>query len=186
MPHRAAVLFLVLLLAVPAGAQDAPDSGTPTGVLTRPPAILKQVEASFPPEAQAQGLAGTVVMEVDIGADGKVLEARVVQPAGHGFDEAALEAVRQFEFYPRGGGRAPAPVRIQYASSSSTGPRWWRRRPRRRRRPVNFCGVVLERGTRNPLDGAQVVVEPGARCARPSPARTAASSSRACPRAPCR
>ena len=74
MPHRAVVLLLVLLLAVPAGAQDAPDSGTPTGVLTKAPALLQQVEARFPLEAAAQGLAGMVVMEVDLGADGKVLK----------------------------------------------------------------------------------------------------------------
>ncbi|MFL5357657.1 TonB-dependent receptor domain-containing protein [Archangium sp.] len=161
MPHRAAVLFLVLLLAVPAGAQDAPAPGTPTGVLTKPPALLKQVEASFPPEAQAQGLAGTVVMEVDIGPDGRVMDARVVQPAGHGFDEAALEAVRQFEFSPAEVDGQPAPVRIQYAYEFLYRPQVVEAPPAPKEEVVNFSGTLLERGTRNPLAGATVVVDAG-------------------------
>jgi TonB family protein len=161
MPHRAAVLFLVLLLAVPAGAQDTSDAGTPTGVLTKPPALLEQVEASFPPEAQAQGLAGTVVMEVDIGADGKVLDARVVQPAGHGFDEAALEAVRQFQFSPAEVDGQPAPVRIQYAYEFLYRPQVVEAPPAPKEEVVNFSGVLLERGTRKALAGATVVVDVG-------------------------
>ena len=161
MPHRAAVLFLVLLLAVPAGAQDAPDAGPPTGVLTQPPALLKQVEARFPPEASAQGLTGTVVMEVDIGADGKVMDARVVQPAGHGFDEAALEAVRQFEFSPAEVDGQPAPVRIQYAYEFLYRPQVVEAPPAPKEEVVNFSGVLLERGTRKALVGATVVVDAG-------------------------
>jgi TonB family protein len=158
MPHRAVALILVLLLAVPAGAQDAPDAGTPTGVLTKPPALLKQVEARFPPEASAQGLAGTVVMEVDLGADGRVMDARVVQPAGHGFDEAALEAVRQFEFSPAEVDGQPAPVRIQYAYEFLYRPQVVEPPPAPKEEVVNFSGVLLERGTRKVLAGVTVVV----------------------------
>jgi TonB family protein len=161
MPHRAVALFLVLLLAVPAGAQDAPDAGTPGGILTKPPAILEQVEARFPPEAQAQGLAGTVVMEVDIGADGKVMDARVVQPAGHGFDEAALEAVRRFRFSPAEVDGQPAPVRIQYAYEFLYRPQVVEAPPAPEEEVVNFSGVLLERGTRKALAGATVVVDAG-------------------------
>jgi TonB family protein len=161
MPHRAVVLLLVLLLAVPAGAQDAPDSGTPTGVLTKAPALLQQVEARFPPEAAAQGLAGTVVMEVDLGADGKVMDARVVQPAGHGFDEAALEAVRQFQFSPAEVDGQPAPVRIQYAYEFLYRPQVVEAPPAPKEEVVNFSGVLLERGTHKALAGATVVVDVG-------------------------
>jgi TonB family protein len=161
MPHRAVCLLLALLLALPAGAQDAPAEGTPTGVLTKPPTLLKQVEARFPPEAAAAGVAGTVVMEVDIGADGKVLDARVVQPAGHGFDEAALEAVRQFEFTPAEVDGQPSPVRIQYAYEFLYRPQVVETPPAPQEEQVNFAGLLLERGTRKPLAGATVVVDAG-------------------------
>jgi TonB family protein len=150
MLHRAALLFL-LLLAAPVGAQQAP-------VLTKAPSILDQVEARFPPEAAAQGLGGTVVMEVDIGADGAVLGVSVVQGAGHGFDEAAVEAVRQFQFSPAEVDGKPAPVRIQYAYEFLYRPEVVQAPPAEPSSVVNFSGVLLERGTRKPLAGATVVV----------------------------
>jgi TonB family protein len=166
MPHRAIPLLLAVLLALPAGAQEAPAGSPPaesppTGVLTRPPVLLQQVEARFPPEAAAAGLAGTVVLEVDIGADGKVMDARVVQPAGHGFDEAALEAVRQFTFSPAEVDGQPAPVRILYSYEFLYRPQTVEAPPPPQEESVNFSGVLLERGTRKPLAGATVVVQSG-------------------------
>lgn len=161
MPHRALALLLFLLLAVPAGAQESPETGAPTGVLTKPPSLLEQVEARFPPEAAAQGLAGTVVMEVDIGADGQVLDVRVVQPAGHGFDEAAVEAMRQFRFSHAEVDGQPAPVRIQYAYEFLYRPELVEAPPAPTEEVVNFTGMLLERGTRKVLAEATVVVDAG-------------------------
>jgi TonB family protein len=161
MPHRAIALLLVLLLTVPAEARAAPEAAPSTGVLTRAPTLLEQVEARFPAEAAEQGLAGTVVMEVDIGADGRVLEVRVVQPAGHGFDEAAVEAVRQFLFTPAEVDGQPAPVRIQYAYEFLYRPQVEEVPPAPTEEVVNFTGVLLERGTRKALAGATVVVDAG-------------------------
>ncbi|SET78901.1 TonB-dependent receptor [Stigmatella erecta] len=158
---------LALLLASSAGAQ-APDAGTPpsadagapTGVLTRPPELKRQVEAPYPPEALAQQLEGTVVMLIDISETGAVTDVQVTEAAGHGFDEAAVAAVRQFEFEPAEVDGAPAPVRIQYAYQFV-----WRAPPPAEgsadapvEAPVNFSGRALERGTRAPLVGAEVAL----------------------------
>ncbi|HSO40285.1 MAG TPA: TonB family protein, partial [Labilithrix sp.] len=60
-----------------------------------------------PEEARKLGLEGNVGLELVVGEDGRVTEARVTSAAGHGFDEAALEAVRSFVFEPaRQGGNA--------------------------------------------------------------------------------
>lgn len=147
-------LLLALLVALPSAAQS-PDGG-PTGVLTRPPALLKQVEAAFPAEALDAGVGGTVEMEIDIGADGKVTDARVTKSAGAAFDEAALAAVRQFEFSPAEVDGQPAPVRIGYSYEFFF-------RPQAVPQPVaedvvNLQGTVLERGTRTPISGASVLV----------------------------
>ncbi|MFP2928493.1 TonB-dependent receptor domain-containing protein [Pyxidicoccus sp. 3LG] len=159
--------ILCLLVASGALAQVAddagtPDAGAPTGVLTRPPVLARQVEAAYPPDAAAQQLEGTVVMFVDISETGAVTNVEVTQPAGHGFDEAAVEAVKQFQFEPAEVDNVPAPVRIQYAyqfvfrpapppegtDGGAAGPE----------APVNFSGRALERGTRKPLNGAEVVL----------------------------
>src|SRR6476469_5330568 len=114
-------LALLLLLWTPLAAAQTPppaDGGTPPpaqGVLTKPPAIVRQVEAVYPPEALQQQLSGTVQLQVDISETGAVTEVQVLEPAGHGFDEAAVAAVRQFQFSPAEVDGAPAPVRITYA-----------------------------------------------------------------------
>ena len=69
---RSLILSPLLVLLVSGAA--------PAQTLTKPPELLRQVEADFPPEMLEAGTGGTVVMEMDIGADGKVLDARVVQP----------------------------------------------------------------------------------------------------------
>jgi TonB family protein len=153
--------FLVLFICGAASAQE--DAGAPKGVLTKPPAILKQVEAIFPTEMLDAGAGGTVVMEVDLGADGKVMDARVIQSAGAAFDHSALEAVRQFEFTPAEVDGVPAPVRIQYdyefffrpevvttALDPDAGTP---------DNVVNFEGTLVERGTRTPLPGATIAID---------------------------
>jgi TonB family protein len=161
----ASVLCLLLATGAVAQAPDAgappPDAGTPTGILTKAPVLKRQVEAQYPPEALAQQLEGTVVMLIDISETGAVTEVRVTQPAGHGFDEAAMAAVRQFEFEPAEVDGVPAPVRIEYAYQFV-----WRTPPPPEGReteavpepPVNFSGRALERGTRRPLAGAEVAL----------------------------
>ena len=146
---------MLLLCGAASAQQDA-------GVLTKPPALLEQVEAVFPPQMLDAGTGGSVVMEIDIGADGKVIDARVIQSAGAEFDQAALEAVRQFEFSPAEVDGVPASVRIQYTYEFFF-------------RPevvtvaldpdagtpdnvVNFEGTLVERGTRAPLPGATIAI----------------------------
>ncbi|GMU58811.1 MAG: hypothetical protein AMXMBFR34_05740 [Myxococcaceae bacterium] len=162
-----ALLAWLLLFPVVAFAQGGEDAGPPTGVLTKPPALLKQVPAVFPPELADAGVSGTVVMEVDLGADGKVLDVRVVQSAGEAFDAAALAAVRQFEFSPAEVNGQPAAVRIQYAYQFFFQPP---PEPRGAEldagvdagaEVVNFSGRIVERGTRDPLPAAQIVVGTG-------------------------
>jgi TonB family protein len=82
--------------------------------LTKPPALLKFVEAPYPAvEPKPQGDVA-VVMTILIDAAGKVGEAQVSESGGAAFDEAALAAVRAFEFSPAEIDDKPSPIRIVY------------------------------------------------------------------------
>ncbi len=161
------LLALLALLSSTALAQtEASDAGA--GVLTKPPALLHQVEATFPPEMADAGVGGTVVMEVDLGPDGKVMDARVVQSAGAAFDAAALAAVKQFEFSPAEVDGQPAAVRLQYSYQFFFKPQAVQVEADAGIDdagtpvlPVNLSGQLVERGTRIPLAGATVVVGEG-------------------------
>lgn len=147
----------LLLLATAAFAEGSADAGQ-TGVLTKAPALQKEVEAVYPAELADAGSTGVVQMEIDIGADGKVMDARVVQSAGQAFDEAALQAVRQFEFSPAEVDGVPAPVRILYTYQFVFRPQVVEAAPKPVEEVVNLSGTLLERGTRNPLANATVAV----------------------------
>lgn len=62
----------------------------------------------YPPEAQAKGIEGYVVVQYDVDAGGRVINATVVaaEPAGV-FDAAALETVSSWRFRPARGTRQP-------------------------------------------------------------------------------
>ncbi len=128
-------------------------------MLTKAPELLHQVEAAYPPEAADAGLGGTVVMEIDLGDDGSVTDARVTQSAGPSFDASALEAVRQFKFSPAEVDGKPMAVRLQYSYTFFLRREVVEVPPAPDAGPVvNFAGRLIERGTRVPLPGAAVLV----------------------------
>jgi protein TonB len=74
-----------------------------------PPKKIKDVKAVYPQGSLTGRLRGTVVIEATIGTDGKVYEARVLRSIA-GLDQAALDAVRQWEFEPARLDGAPVAV----------------------------------------------------------------------------
>jgi len=121
----------------------------PTGKLTKPPRLLKFFQAPYPESERAKA---AVALAISIGADGKVVDATVVDSGGPAFDEAAVLAARQFEFEPAEIDGVPAPVRIQYRydfvlteAAPSAAPK-----------AADFGGVVRDRKTGKPLAGVTV------------------------------
>ena len=104
-----AAVLLGALVAGSAGAQPAPTPPPAT-----PPAVATYVQAEYPQAARDAGREAAVDLEIVIGPDGLVRDARVVTPVGDGFDEAALAAVRQFVFTPATKDGQPVAARIQY------------------------------------------------------------------------
>ncbi len=78
------------------------------------PTLIKEVKPVYPPEAVGSNAEGTVETEVTVGLDGKVTDARIVRSIAV-FDEAALTAVRQWEF-----SRPSQPVAVNIELSFST------------------------------------------------------------------
>ena len=64
-----------------------------------PPRKTKDTKPDYPREAQDKRIQGVVIMEVVIGPNGKVRDARVLRSVP-GLDQAALAAVRKWEYAP--------------------------------------------------------------------------------------
>lgn len=106
------------LLSTAGRGQEGPSEPVaepaPAAPRLSPPELLEASEAEYPPEARAQRIQGTVVLQLAIAADGSVTEATVVAPAGHGFDEAAQAAALRFRFRPAERAGQPIAARIRY------------------------------------------------------------------------
>ena len=76
-----------------------------------PPMKIKDVQPVYPAIAQSARVAGAVIIEATIGEDGKVLDAKVVGSIPL-LDQAALDAVRQWEYRPTLLNGVPVPVLI--------------------------------------------------------------------------
>jgi TonB family protein len=79
------------------------------GGRVKAPTKIKDVKPVYPAIAQAGRVAGTVTIEATIGPDGKVIDAKVVRSIAL-LDEAALDAVRQWEYTPTLLNGVPVPV----------------------------------------------------------------------------
>ena len=88
---------------------DAPRGPVRVGGNVRPPTKLFDVKAVYPDKARGAGVRGSVILEITIGTDGAVTDARVLRSIPL-LDEAALQAVRQWRFDPTLLNGVPVPV----------------------------------------------------------------------------
>ena len=77
------------------------------------PRLLKRVNPIYPQEAQDAHIQGIVVLEARIETDGKISDVRVIDSIPE-LDDAAIEAVKQWEYEPAllNGQRVPVAMRI--------------------------------------------------------------------------
>jgi TonB family protein len=113
------LLIAAVLCSGRAHAQGSPAPTDPPAPVdpaaeVRPPEIVTFVEAPYPPAAEAEKREGAVELLITIDKAGAVTEVSVVTPAGFGFDEAAVAAVKQFVFKPATKGGVPMASRIGY------------------------------------------------------------------------
>jgi len=90
-------------------SQDASDPPMRVGGTIKPPTKLKNVSPAYPPDAQEAKVQGVVIIEARIERDGSVSRARVLRSIPM-LDDAAVDAVRQWEFTPTLMNGAPVPV----------------------------------------------------------------------------
>ena len=75
----------------------------------KPPVKIKDVQPLYPAIAKNAKVSGVVVIEATIGADGKVADTKVLRSVPL-LDQAALDAVQQWEYQPSTQDGKPVPV----------------------------------------------------------------------------
>lgn len=82
--------------------ERGPSRGEALSGLNSPegPSILELVKPLYPSLARRLGKEGTVLLKLHIDEMGRPLEVEIIKRAGYGFDEAALNAIKQSRFRP--------------------------------------------------------------------------------------
>ncbi len=65
-----------------------------------PPRVISSPDPVYPRDAEIAHLQATVIVWLVVTEDGKPVDVRIKQAAGHGFDRAAYDCVRQWTFAP--------------------------------------------------------------------------------------
>ena len=87
----------------------APTAPVRVGGNIKPPTKIKNVNPTYPPIAQSARVQGIVIIEATIGQNGTVQEAKVLRSIPL-LDQAALDAVKQWQFTPTLLNGVPVPV----------------------------------------------------------------------------
>ncbi len=136
-----------------AAAQEPPPSAA-APALARGPELVHLEPAVYPEAAAASGLEVEVRLLLELDDTGAVVRTEVLEPMGHGFDEAAQAAVQASTFRPAEDASGPIAVVVEFTYAFTLDSQ----------EPLaatvdNLGGVVRQKGTRVPLAGVEVRVE---------------------------
>ena len=104
-----AVGILGGLEVAPPPPPPPPPAPVRVGGNVKPPEKIRDVPPVYPPVAQSARIQGIVILEAIIGPDGKVAEVKVLRSVAL-LDQAAVNAVRQWEYTPTLLNGVPVPV----------------------------------------------------------------------------
>lgn len=109
------VFFVVASVAISvAPGMSADDCVYAPGNGVSLPVVVKEVRATYPPTAKDGRIGGAVLLESVVRPDGSVGSVKVLKSlnAKQGFDRAAVDAMKRWQFKPGLKDGKPVPVRI--------------------------------------------------------------------------
>lgn len=78
------------------------------------PTFLYQPELRYPQLAMRQRIEGAVIIDADIDENGTLIRTKVIEGAGFGFEEAAIELLENSDFSPAVIGGTPVAVTMRF------------------------------------------------------------------------
>jgi TonB family protein len=111
MLHLTLAFVLLQTVAQATPLPSPPQAPVRVGGPIKPPVKTRDVRPRYPEAAQAAAIEGVVILEVTIGVDGTVTDAKILRSIPL-LDTAAIDAVRQWTFTPTvmPGSGQPIPV----------------------------------------------------------------------------
>ena len=105
MPRAGATTTPSTHTSTPSTQASSPSASSSSGLyaatdVSERPRLLGHPRLQYPPRALRLGIDADVVLSLIVEPGGNVSSARVLRPAGNGFDEAALLAAQRLRFAP--------------------------------------------------------------------------------------
>ena len=152
-------LSVVALAGSPLQAQPEQE---PAAELSRRPEVVQDAPLRYPPQAWDNDVQGDVVLLLWVSEEGLVEAGEVVSTPGYGMELAAMAAAKKMRFSPALMEGEPVKVKIRYTfrfrkpekASQALPPLSGAREDTRPK--ARLFGRVLQKGTGNPLAGAEV------------------------------
>lgn len=92
--------------------EEVPDENSPLAKNLRPPLPYKRISPKYTDIADLYNVEATIEATVDVGADGKILNAEITRWAGYGLDESVIEAIKTMNWRAADRKGKPLPMRI--------------------------------------------------------------------------
>jgi TonB family protein len=80
-----------------------------------PPRLREVASPDYTEEAKKKKVEGTVTLSIVVDTKGDVMDAKVVKGLGHGLDENAIIAVKEWKYKPAEKDGAPVAVKMEVA-----------------------------------------------------------------------
>lgn len=106
-----ALAFVSCHGTAPIVSSDISDAADGFQKFDTPPVLTYYEAPRYPEAARRDGVEGSVVIRVDVGTDGSVVDATIVESSNPVFNDAALSAANAFRFTP--GSLEGRPVRCR-------------------------------------------------------------------------
>jgi protein TonB len=111
-----ALLILAVSLTSPAFSNPLQDPGRSiyhVGGKVAPPKLTHRVEPKYPDAAREEGREGSVLVSAVVETNGTLSTIKVVKGMGAGFDENAVEALKEWKFQPSTKDGGPVAVYVE-------------------------------------------------------------------------
>lgn len=110
------VVLVLLTMAPICAAQSKTQAADQAVAITddiTPPRLKEVASPDYTEEAKKKKIEGTVTLEIVVDKKGDVIDAKVVKGLGHGLDENATAAVKEWKYKPAEKDGAPIAVKME-------------------------------------------------------------------------
>jgi TonB family protein len=145
---RISLYEVIALLACPAlyaQTRSVYDDVIRIGPGVTPPRLLHKVEPEYSPDARADHIQGTVVLQLAVDEKGRAIGVSVISPLGFGLDERAQAAVETWEFAPGMKDGKPVKVLATVEVNFRFPELWFDEKAERQRTSFNIALQTLKR-----------------------------------------